>query len=242
MALRLSTGLRDALLEKKATATNLMTATTISFGDGTGTGSIDQILDSGDGLGDFIVGGKITVAGAGEAGNNSTFDIVSVAAGAIGVPAGSLATESAGEAVLLAGADGGSISDLFRNCVIDIYSGSQPADADTAESGTKLARITLSSGAFVAGAAANGLNFDDADEGVLAKSTSETWSGEGLANGTAGWFRMYDNDAVTGASTTEIRLDGSIATSGAQLNMTNTAITDGGTTTIDSVALTFPAA
>jgi len=71
MALRLSTGLRNALLEQKAQATNLMTATTISFGDGTGTNGRDQILDSDDGLGDFIVNGKITVAGASEAGTDN---------------------------------------------------------------------------------------------------------------------------------------------------------------------------
>jgi len=241
MALRLSTGLRNALLETKSAATNLMTATPISFGDGTGPGGRDHILDSGDGLGDFIVNGKITVAGAGEAGNNSTFEILSVADGAIEVAAGSLTTEAASAQVILAGATGGSISDLFRNCVVDIYSGSQPAGADSVETGTKLARITVSSDAFVAGTATNGLNFDEAAAGVLSKATGEVWSGEGLADGTAGWFRMYDNAAVAGASTTEIRLDGSVATSGGQFNMSNTSITDGGTTTVDSASLTMPA-
>ncbi len=241
MALRLSTGLRNALLEQKATATNLMTATTISFGDGTGTDGRDQILDSANGLGDFIINGKITVAGASEAGNNDTFDILSVAAGIIEVPAGSLTTEAAGSQVILADATGGSISDIFRNCVVDIYSGSQPAGADSTETGTKLARITLSSGTFTAGIATNGLNFDEATSGVLAKSTTEVWSGTGLADGTAGWFRMYDNAAVVGASTSEIRLDGSVATSGGQFNMSNTAITTGGTTTVDSATLTMPA-
>jgi hypothetical protein len=241
MALRLSTGLRDALLEQKAQATNLMTAATISFGNGTGTAGRDQILDSGDGLGDFIVKGKITVAGAGEPGNNGTFDILSVADDIIEVPAGSLTTESDGAQVILAGATGGSISDIFRNCVVDIYSGSQPANADSAETGTKLARITVSSGAFVAGEPDNGLNFDEAASGVLSKDADEVWSGEGLADGTAGWFRMYDNAAVAGASTSEIRLDGSVATSGGQFNMSNTSITDGGTTTVDSASLTMPA-
>ena len=241
MALRLSTGLRNALLGKKAKGLSLMTGTTISFGDGTGTDSRDQILDSGDGLGDFLVKSKITVAGAAEAGNNDTFEILSVADGAIEVPAGSLTTESAGEQVILAGAEGGSISDLFRNCVVDIYSGPQPSDADSGETGTKLARITLSSGSFSAGTATNGLNFDETASGVLSKEADEVWSGEGLANGTAGWFRMYDNAAVTGASTTEIRLDGNVATSGGQFNMSNTSITTGGTTTVDSVQLTMPA-
>ena len=46
---------------------------------------------------------------------------------------------------------------------------------------------------------------------------------------------------TTGASTTEIRFDGSIATSGKELNISNTAITTGGTTTVDSVEMTMPA-
>lgn len=241
MALRLSTGLRNALLSTKAQATDLMTGTTISFGDGTGTSSRDQILDSGDGLGGFEKRKYITVSGSDSGTNDGTFEILSVAAGAIEVPAGSFSTESAGEQVILASADGGSISDLFRNCVIDIYSGSQPANADAAETGTKLVTITLSSGAFSGGSAANGINFDVAASGTLSKDADETWSGEGLADGTAGWFRMYDNSYTTGASTSAIRLDGSVATSGGQLNLSNTTITDGGTTTVDSAELTMPA-
>jgi hypothetical protein len=39
-----------------------------------------------------------------------------------------------------------------------------------------------------------------------------------------------------------VRLDGNIATSGANLNMANTAITLGATTTIDSFSITVPLA
>lgn len=242
MALRLSTGLRNALLSTKATATDLITGITISFGDGTGTSSRDQILDSGDGLSGFEKRKYITVSGSGGGTNDGTFEILSVAAGAIEVPAGSFTTEAASAQIILASANGGSISDLFRNCVIDIYSGSQPATADAAETGTKLVSITLDSGTFVADAAANGLNFDVAASGVLSKDTDETWSGLGLAAGTGGWFRMYDNGYTTGASTEEIRLDGSVATSGSQLTLSNTAITVGGTTSVTAAELTMPAA
>jgi len=241
MALRLSTGLRNALLSNKAEAENLVTGTTISFGDGTGTGGRDQILDSGNGLAGFEKRRKITVSGSSGGTNDGTFEILSVAAGAIEVAAGSFSSESASEQIILASADGGSISDIFRNCVIDVYSGAQPSNADSGETGTKLVSITLSSGAFVAGAAANGLNFDEATAGVLAKDTDEVWSGEGLADGTAGWFRIYANAYTTGASSSAVRLDGSVSTSGGQFNMSNTAITDGGTTTVDSVSLTMPA-
>jgi hypothetical protein len=240
MAFRLSTGLRNALLDEKAEALNLMTATTISFEDGTGTSGRDQILDSGDGLGDFIVGDKITVAGS--TSNNVTAEILGVTAAAIEVAAGTLATEDAGDPVVLASARGGSFSDLFRQGVMRIYSGTQPATADAAETGTLLCTISQSSAAFTKDVFANGLRLGAVASGVLAKEAGDVWSGVGVAAGTAGWFRFYDNSLTTGESTSAIRFDGAVATSGSQCNMANTAVTVGGTSTVDTVALTLPAA
>ncbi len=239
MALRLSTGLRNALLDEKATANNLMAETTISFEDGTGTSGRDRIVDSGSGLGGFVRRSKVTVSGTSS--NDGSYEILAVAVGYIEVAVGSLTTEAAGSTVILAGATGGSFSDIFQNCVCNIYSGSQPASADAAETGTKLCTKTLSSGAFSGGSSVNGLNFGEVSSGVLSKESGEVWSGVGLAAGTAGWFRIYDNSYITGASTTAISFDGSVATSGGQLNISNTAITVRGTTTIDSVELTMPA-
>lgn len=239
MALRLSTGLRDALLDQKAVATNLMTGTTISFEDGTGTGGRDRIADSGSGLAGFTIKDKVTVSGS--TSNDGTYEILAVAAGYLEVAAASLSTEAAGDQVILAGANGGSVVDLFRNCVADIYSGSQPGDANSTESGTKLVTVTLSSGAFTGGTATNGLNFGEVSSGVLAQESGETWSGVGVNDGTAGWFRCYDNSYTTGADSTAVRFDGAVSTSGSELNLSNTTITTGGTTTVDSVALTMPA-
>lgn len=140
-----------------------------------------------------------------------------------------------------ASGDNDSFKDLFQDGIIEIYSGSQPADADTAESGTKLVRITESSGAFTPGAATNGLEFGDASGGSIAKASGETWSGVGLATGTAGWFRHYDNDYDTGAGTDKIRFDGAVSTSGAELNLSSTSIVTSATTTIDSYTITMPA-
>jgi hypothetical protein len=240
MTLRLSSGLRDAILDYKARATDLMTATTISFGDGDGTGGNDTINDSDDGLGGFSVGDMITVSGS--TSNDGVYEILAVAAGIIQIPAGSLSTEAAGDTVVLAAARGGSIADLMKYGKIDIYSGTQPTSADDAETGTKLASITQSSGAFTSGVETNGLVMGNVTSHALKRETGEVWSGTAVATGTAGWFRFYANTVVTGASTEAIRFDGAIATSGAQLNMSNTAVTSGGTTTIDSVALTQPGA
>ena len=239
MALRLSTGLRNALLDKKAEATNLIVATTISFESGTGTGGRDRILDSGNGFGDYIRRDTVTVSGS--TSNDGNYEILAVANGYLEIAAASLTNESAGDTVTLAGARGGAFVDLFRNGIVDVFTGSQPVSADSAETGSKLLSITLSSGAFTAGSPVNGINFGEVASGVLHKEAGEVWSGVGLVAGQAGWFRFYANDYVLGASVTAIRMDGGVATSGSQFNLSNTYITVGGTTTVDSVSLTLPA-
>lgn len=129
----------------------------------------------------------------------------------------------------------------FANGVIEIYSGAQPANADAAVTGTLLGLVTLNSGAFTPDSPTNGLTFAAAANGAVAKSG--VWSFNGVANGTAGWFRLKGNASdVGGVSTTLPRLDGSIAVSGADLNLSNLSITIGAPTTIDSFAWTQPAA
>jgi len=126
----------------------------------------------------------------------------------------------------------GCVKDIMVNGVIGIYGGaSQPATADAVETGTLLMLLTLSSGAFTAGVATNGLNMGTSTDGVLAKAAGETWSGVGLAAAGAGtvatYFRWYDNDYVTGASTSAIRVDGAIGTSSTyEMQMSNTTIVE----------------
>lgn len=245
MAFRLSTGLRNAMLSRNSYPKCLKVATTISFGDGTGTDGRDQILDSGNGFvtAGFQVGDYVTTAGtSGGTNNKSGVKLLSVAAGVMEVAADTFATEGAGASVILAaGSNGGSMDELLRNGVLEIYSGAQPSSADSAESGTKLVRITVGSGAFSAGVATNGLNLGDASAGVVAKETSEVWSGVGLATGTAGWFRFYANAYTTGASTTAVRFDGACGISTGELRMSSLTVTAGATTTIDSGSITLPA-
>ena len=134
-----------------------------------------------------------------------------------------------------------SFKTIMQYGTIRIFPGVQPSSADDAEGATPLLEITVSSGAFTPGANANGLNFDDPVDGACAKAAAEVWSGVASATGTAGWFRFYANDRTTGADTDHARFDGSVSTSGAQLNMSSTSITAGATTTIDSYKVTMPA-
>jgi hypothetical protein len=128
--------------------------------------------------------------------------------------------------------------------VARLYTGSQPASADNAATGTLLVQFTVGSGAFTAGVATNGLTFE-VTAGVIRKfsdeNSSEIWSGIGLADGTAGWIRFCGNaEDDGGASTTLPRIDCRVSTSGAECNLPNLAIVTGATVTLDSFSAAFP--
>ena len=130
----------------------------------------------------------------------------------------------------------------FEKGVIHIYSGPQPVSADAPATGTLLGVVTGDAGPFSFGSPTNGLEFSPAAAGGVAKSDSQDWKFKGLANGTAGWFRLMGNasDAL-GNSSTLPRLDGSVGTSGADLNLSNIAITTGTPATIDVFSFGIPA-
>lgn len=134
--------------------------------------------------------------------------------------------------------DGG-VSGGFKGALalgfINIYSGSQPTSGDAAATGTLLGTVSVNGGG-------TGLTFDAAVAGVLSKAAAETWRFTGLAAGVAGWFRHYaagGNPAIL--STTEVRMDGAIGTSGAELNLSNLNIEVGQVNTCDSYSITQPA-
>jgi len=229
MAFRFSTKVRNDMLGLKATCNQLVTGTDIAIVDG-GDGN-DTITQVSNGLGGFEVGDKVTIQGS--VADDGSYEILAVADGQLDIPTGSITGEAAGSQIILGSARGGALIDQFRNMTMKIFTGSQPTSADDAESGSELIQITESSGAFTGGSATNGINFGQVADAELHAASGEVWSGVATATGTAGWFRIYDNTAAGGADDQVI--DGAIATSGSQMNMTNTAITSGGTTTIDEV-------
>jgi hypothetical protein len=123
----------------------------------------------------------------------------------------------------------GSVKTIMTNSIIGIYSGTQPDDADDIETGVLLAWITVASGAFTPGQTTNGLNLHTVSTaGVIPKATAEVWSGLGIADGTAGWFRWYANARTTGASTSAVRVDGAIGTTSSyELEASNKTIVTG---------------
>lgn len=107
---------------------------------------------------------------------------------------------------------------------IRIYDGARPAGPDTAiTTQVMLAEFTLADPAWAA--AVNGTKDLDADPDL---------STTGAAAGTAAWFRALDSDNVA-------KYDGSVGTSGADLNLNTTTISVGLTVTITSGTGTMPA-
>jgi hypothetical protein len=118
-------------------------------------------------------------------------------------------------------ADGGT------GAVIEIYDGAQPTDADTAVGAqVKLATLTMNATAFG--------SVSDANPGAIMTAASITSDSSADNTGTAAWFRMLDQ-----AGGNKI-MDGSVGTSGCDLNLNTTAITAGSTVSITSFTVTMP--
>jgi hypothetical protein len=150
---------------------------------------------------------------------------------------------------LLEGTKG--LKQLFADGVMDIYSGVGPANADAAETGTHLVRITVASGTCGSGGTgggtagtgvgANGLDFGTAANGSISKN-ADVWSGVGIATGEAGWWRFYSTELLQGTSGTAIRMDGNCAEgAGGDLNMDDLTVTASATKTITAFSITLPA-
>ena len=119
---------------------------------------------------------------------------------------------------------------------IDIFTGSQPSSADYVETGTKLIRISSTSGT----GASDGLRFGTASAGVL-PITTPAWEGTVIADGVAGWFRFYGTGATSGTSNTEVRFDGAVGVSGSDLNLSHTNFVSTTKITLQSFNITEPA-
>ena len=124
------------------------------------------------------------------------------------------------------------INTATRNLMVDslngtlaelkVYSGSQPATADTAASGTLLVTIDITNG------------FNTAANGAATLVATET--GTAVASGTAGWARLQDAAGT-------YRVDGTVGLSGsgADFIISATSISNGGTINLTNATLTMPA-
>jgi len=116
--------------------------------------------------------------------------------------------------------DTGSVSSALALGFIRVFAGAIPTNADAAETGTLLCVITD------AADGATGLTLAPAVAGVIQKNSS-VWGSTTGATGVASYFRYVQAGDTGVLSTTDKRIQGIIATAGADLNMTNTTITSG---------------
>jgi hypothetical protein len=128
------------------------------------------------------------------------------------------------------------IKDLLEGGVLDIFTGSQPASADYVETGTKLVRISSTSGTTVN----DGLKFGTSSAGII-PLTTPAWTGVVSVAGVAGWFRFYGTTGTSGTSATTIRFDGAVGVSGADLNLSYTNLVADSVLTISTFNITEPA-
>lgn len=133
---------------------------------------------------------------------------------------------------------------IFLNAVIEIRSGAQPSNSDTAVAGTLLGHITRDGAPFVPGNPANGLQFIRAGRFVL-KEPTHTWKLKGVATGTAGHFRLLANAPDAGGiSVSARRIDGAIGLDGElgdfQMLLPNLSITAATLIDVSSWILAIP--
>jgi hypothetical protein len=113
------------------------------------------------------------------------------------------------------------IAALCNGGVLKIYKGSQPETADTAaDEDDLLASLALSNPAFAA-----------ADDGVAEAETITP--NDAVQTGEAAWFRVYDDDG-------DPVFDGSVGTTGCNLNLNSVAIEQYATVTITYFTCTMP--
>lgn len=129
--------------------------------------------------------------------------------------------------------DTGSFKSIMALGEIKVYSGTAPATADAAATGTLLCTYTVSSGGTKLSMAAS------AADGVLTKD-SATWSGVPVATGTAGYYRHVAAGDTGASSTTEARVQGTVGQAGADFLLGSTSFVTGVTREISYYAIGLP--
>lgn len=111
-------------------------------------------------------------------------------------------------------------ADLWDGGTIEIRTGGQPADPDSAASGTLLATINLPTPAFSAAAS-----------GIISKLG--TWSATAVATATAGWARFYNAGGTRS-------FDVTVGESASDLTIDDDAIVTDGVVTVTAFAISIP--
>lgn len=133
--------------------------------------------------------------------------------------------------------DTGSVKATFAGGVIKVYSAptALPADADAALPSDSVLLCTYSDddtgdGLDLAAAAVGG---------TISKLSTQVWKGTAVATGTPAFFRYVQSGDTGTLSTTAKRIQGTVGTSGADMNLSNATMTSGSEYVLDFFSLTF---
>ncbi len=111
------------------------------------------------------------------------------------------------------------ITGAMGAATLRVYTGTQPASAGTAPSGTLLVEIPLQ-------------GFNAAASGSATLYTASPVQGTAVASGTAGWARLTDGSR---------NIDGSVGTTGTDFIINTANVVNGGTVTLTNCTITQPA-
>lgn len=131
----------------------------------------------------------------------------------------------------------GSLRAAIASCVLKIYSGAVPANADAALGGA-----TLLCTATTGGDGSTALAWEAvATAGVMVKDITDVWSGVNAAGGLASFCRFETIADAGGSSSSAVRIQGDVAIAGAFLNLSALTLVAAAPQAIDNFALTVPA-
>lgn len=111
-------------------------------------------------------------------------------------------------------------TDIGSAATIEIRTGSKPATPETTVTGTLLATVTIS-GSFTS------------TSGVL--TSADPAAASVVATGTAGYFRLKTSGGTA-------KVDGTVGTSGADMNLSSVSLVSGGTVDLGVPSITVPVA
>jgi hypothetical protein len=111
-------------------------------------------------------------------------------------------------------------TDIGSAATIEIRTGTKPATPETTVTGTLLATVTIS-GSFTS------------TGGVL--TAADPAAASVVATGTAGYFRLKTSGGTA-------KVDGTVSTTGADMNLSSTSLISGGTVDLGVPTITVPVA
>ena len=124
---------------------------------------------------------------------------------------------------------------VMNLCKVNIYAGAVPSAADDSIGGATLLTAVTND------ATATGLTFEaTASAGTISKTLAEIWRGVNVATGDATFFRMVLLSDDGTSSTTQPRVQGTVAVAGGDMNLSSTSLTSGASQTLDFCAVALP--